>query len=121
MSDVLFDTAATRSSPQRAKNWQKFPASSSRIPASYSRSKATRTASAATIQSAPLATARRLCARLPRGTGRAGKLDVLAWVRKTQPVASNDSADGRQKNRRVELVVNGEAIGGSAASASSSR
>src|SRR2546426_829880 len=40
---------------------------------------------------------------------------------KTQPVASNDSADGRQKNRRVELVVNGEAIGGAAASASSSR
>jgi hypothetical protein len=26
-------------------------------------------------------------------------------------VASNDTAEGRQKNRRVELVVNGEAIG----------
>jgi len=30
---------------------------------------------------------------------------------KTQPVASNDTAEGRQRNRRVELVVNGDAIG----------
>jgi outer membrane protein OmpA-like peptidoglycan-associated protein len=30
---------------------------------------------------------------------------------KTQPVASNDTADGRQQNRRVELVVSGDVIG----------
>jgi len=30
---------------------------------------------------------------------------------KTQPAASNDSASGRQLNRRVELVVNGSTIG----------
>jgi outer membrane protein OmpA-like peptidoglycan-associated protein len=30
---------------------------------------------------------------------------------KTRPVASNDTAEGRQANRRVELVVSGEAIG----------
>jgi outer membrane protein OmpA-like peptidoglycan-associated protein len=30
---------------------------------------------------------------------------------KSQPIASNDSADGRQQNRRVELVVSGEVIG----------
>ena len=40
---------------------------------------------------------------------------------KTQPVASNDTADGRQRNRRVELVVNGEAIGTASASASASQ
>ena len=30
---------------------------------------------------------------------------------KTKPVASNDTAEGRQQNRRVELVVSGEVIG----------
>ncbi len=36
---------------------------------------------------------------------------------KTQPVATNDTPEGRQRNRRVELVVNGEAIGTTATSA----
>jgi outer membrane protein OmpA-like peptidoglycan-associated protein len=40
---------------------------------------------------------------------------------KTQPVASNDSVEGRQKNRRVELVVNGEAIGSATSVAGGSR
>ena len=41
---------------------------------------------------------------------------------KTQPVASNDTPEGRQRNRRVELVVNGDAIGNTAsASAASSQ
>src|SRR6266850_1430851 len=39
---------------------------------------------------------------------------------KTQPVASNDTAEGRQRNRRVELVVNGDAIGGTASAAAAS-
>ena len=30
---------------------------------------------------------------------------------KTQPAASNDTAAGRQQNRRVELVISGDIIG----------
>jgi outer membrane protein OmpA-like peptidoglycan-associated protein len=30
---------------------------------------------------------------------------------KTRPIASNDTPDGRQQNRRVELIVSGEVIG----------
>jgi outer membrane protein OmpA-like peptidoglycan-associated protein len=36
---------------------------------------------------------------------------------KTQPVVSNDTAEGRQQNRRVEMVVSGEIIGGQIGSA----
>jgi outer membrane protein OmpA-like peptidoglycan-associated protein len=38
-----------------------------------------------------------------------------------QPVASNDNAAGRQQNRRVELVVSGELIGGEVGSAARTR
>jgi outer membrane protein OmpA-like peptidoglycan-associated protein len=36
---------------------------------------------------------------------------------KTQPIASNDTPEGRQQNRRVELVLSGDAIGNEAPAA----
>lgn len=36
---------------------------------------------------------------------------VARGLGKTQPVASNDTTEGRQQNRRVELVLSGDAIG----------
>jgi OOP family OmpA-OmpF porin len=32
---------------------------------------------------------------------------VLFWYGDTNPVASNDTAEGRQKNRRVEIAIGG--------------
>jgi outer membrane protein OmpA-like peptidoglycan-associated protein len=34
---------------------------------------------------------------------------------KTEPVATNDTPEGRQRNRRVEIVVNGDSIDTSSA------
>jgi hypothetical protein len=40
--------------------------------------------------------------------------------RKTQPVAPNDTAEGRQENRRVEMIVSGDVIGTAVGSVSQS-
>jgi len=46
------------------------------------------------------------------GQGLTGDSVQATGFGKATPVASNDTASGRQKNRRVELVVSGEVIGG---------
>ena len=43
--------------------------------------------------------------------GMAGSSVTTKGFGKTQPVASNDTASGRQQNRRVELVISGDVIG----------
>lgn len=43
--------------------------------------------------------------------GMAGNSVTSRGFGKTQPVASNDNAAGRQQNRRVELVISGDIIG----------
>lgn len=45
------------------------------------------------------------------GQGMAGGSVSSEGFGKTKPVASNDTASGRQQNRRVELVISGEIIG----------
>jgi outer membrane protein OmpA-like peptidoglycan-associated protein len=46
-------------------------------------------------------------------TGQGMPLDSVTskGLGKAQPVASNDSAKGRQQNRRVEMVISGDVIG----------
>jgi outer membrane protein OmpA-like peptidoglycan-associated protein len=43
--------------------------------------------------------------------GMAADSVTSAGFGKNQPVASNDTADGRQQNRRVEIVISGDVIG----------
>jgi len=43
--------------------------------------------------------------------GMAGGSVTAKGFGKTEPVATNDTAEGRQQNRRVELVISGEIIG----------
>jgi outer membrane protein OmpA-like peptidoglycan-associated protein len=45
------------------------------------------------------------------GQGIASTAVGTAGFGEGQPVASNDTASGRQQNRRVELIVSGEEIG----------
>lgn len=45
------------------------------------------------------------------GQGMASASVTTKGFGKSQPVASNDTAEGRQQNRRVELVISGEIIG----------
>ncbi|MGC2697653.1 MAG: OmpA family protein, partial [Candidatus Angelobacter sp.] len=47
-----------------------------------------------------------------------GDAIVARGLGKTQPVATNDTPEGRQQNRRVELVLSGDAIGLKTADAS---
>jgi outer membrane protein OmpA-like peptidoglycan-associated protein len=42
---------------------------------------------------------------------------VARGLGKSSPVATNDTAEGRQQNRRVEMVISGDAIGTSTAAA----
>lgn len=48
-----------------------------------------------------------------RGGIPAGAVDARGFG-KAEPVASNETAEGRQQNRRVELVLSGDAIGNAA-------
>ena len=53
--------------------------------------------------------------------GIAADVITAAGFGKSEPVASNDTPEGRQQNRRVELVVSGNAIGNSADAAVDTR
>src|SRR5262249_14114236 len=50
------------------------------------------------------------------GQGLSSGLITAKGFGEEHPVASNDTAEGRQRNRRVELVVSGDVIGNTALS-----
>ena len=113
MSDVLFDTgkfslaaAGARETGQGGRHRLRTSGSAGWM------SKATPTASAAmtTISSFPNSAASAVRDYLTQ-QGMAASSVTAKGFGKTQPVASNDTAQGRQQNRRVELVISGEVIG----------
>ena len=65
------------------------------------------------FQSAALGAARQWCPQLSDPARCAGIFNHCDGLRqgKARLVASNDTSEGRQQNRRVELIVSGEVIG----------
>lgn len=51
------------------------------------------------------------CARISDPAGKAVSSVTAKGFGKTPPVTSNDTAESRQQNRRVEIVISGEVIG----------
>jgi len=115
MSDVLFDTGSYTLKPVPAKSSPKFPASSSLIPASLSRFEGHTDSVGGDDFNQQLSERRADSVRdFLAEQGVAGSSITARGFGKMQPVASNDTPEGRQRNRRVELVVNGDAIGNTA-------
>jgi len=57
----------------------------------------------------------------PVSQGVAAEAVTARGLGKSQPVTDNSTAAGRQQNRRVELVVSGEAIGTAALAGQAAR
>ena len=112
LSDVLFDTASSNLRPGAREKLARV----SGILVSHEGLRLaveghTDSVGYGRLQPGPLGTTRGIGARVSCRPEVHGRLGRLTGFGEGQPVASNDTASGRQQNRRVELVVSGDIIG----------
>jgi outer membrane protein OmpA-like peptidoglycan-associated protein len=112
MSDVLFDTGQYSLKPGAREKLAKVAGILIAYPWAQHRGRRLhRQRRRRRHESEAVGESRRRRARLPGGQGVTTNSVSAKGFGNTLPVASNDNSAGRQENRRVELVVSGDAIG----------
>jgi len=112
MSDVLFDTAQSTLKPEAREKLAKVTGIFVAYPTLHFSVEGHTDSVGADDYNQKLSERRADAVRDYLTSNGIGQENVVALgMGKADPVASNDSAAGRQQNRRVEMVVSGDAIG----------